>query len=69
MSVVSFSLMWLLVFQHYMIMFGATLANPLVLADKMCIQHDDYDTKAQLVGTIFVVSGVCTLLQTTLGVR
>ena len=56
-------------FQHYLIMFGATVANPMVMTEPLCIDKDDTETKAQLMGTIFVVAGICTILQATVGVR
>ena len=50
-------------------MFGATIANPLVLAPYLCIGENENLAKAELIGTIFVVSGITTLIQTTLGIR
>ena len=55
--------------QHYLVMFGATVANPLVLAPALCISESQNLAKAELIGTIFVVSGITTLLQTILGLR
>lgn len=55
-------------FQHYLIMFGATVANPLVLAKHLCV-GDDNVAKSEIIGTIFFVSGICTLLQTIIGIR
>jgi len=52
--------------QHWLTMVGATIAIPLVLAG--AIGFDGAQT-AQLVGTFFVVSGVATLAQTTIGNR
>uniref|UniRef100_A0A8C1YVY9 Si:dkey-106n21.1 n=1 Tax=Cyprinus carpio TaxID=7962 RepID=A0A8C1YVY9_CYPCA len=49
----------LLGFQHYILAFGGILAIPLILAEPL---------KSQLISTIFV-SGMSTLLQTTLGTR
>uniref|UniRef100_A0A8C2KI13 Si:dkey-106n21.1 n=1 Tax=Cyprinus carpio TaxID=7962 RepID=A0A8C2KI13_CYPCA len=48
----------LLGFQHYILAFGGILAIPLILAEPL---------KSQLISTIFFVSGMSTLLQTTLG--
>ena len=56
-------------FQHYLVMFGATVANPLALAPHLCIDEDDTLTTSMLIGTIFVCSGLATLLQTALGIR
>ena len=55
--------------QHYLVMFGATVTNPLVIAPVICIGEDDNLAKSQIIGTIFFVSGLTTLLQTVLGVR
>ncbi|WP_440990819.1 uracil-xanthine permease family protein [Haloarchaeobius baliensis] len=52
--------------QHYLTMVGATIAIPLVLAGAMGMPAD---VTAKLIGTFFVVSGVATLAQTTLGNR
>jgi nucleobase transporter 1/2 len=54
-------------FQHYLTMFGATVAIPLLLAEKLGLE-----SKAELgmlMGTMFFVSGITTLLQTTWGNR
>ncbi|XP_069485439.1 solute carrier family 23 member 1-like [Ambystoma mexicanum] len=58
----------LLGFQHYILAFGGIIAIPLILAEPLCIGHDNA-VKSQLISTIFFVSGVCTLLQTTVGSR
>ncbi len=52
--------------QHYLTMIGATVAIPLILAGAMEMPAAE---TARLVGTFFVVSGVATLLQTTVGNR
>jgi len=54
----------LLGFQHYLTMIGSTIAVPLVLAGLMGMPEAE---TARLVGTFFVVSGVATLAQTTIG--
>jgi len=54
-------------FQHYLIMFGATVAIPLILKDSLGIT--DPIEVGQLIGTMFLVSGIATLLQTTFGNR
>ena len=53
--------------QHYLTMFGSTLAIPLLLAPKLGIQNPV--ELGWLIGTMFLVSGVTTLLQTTFGNR
>ncbi|MFC4989858.1 MULTISPECIES: uracil-xanthine permease family protein [Saliphagus] len=52
--------------QHWMTMVGSTIAIPLVLSGSLGF---DAAQTAQLVGTFFVVSGVATLAQTTVGNR
>ncbi len=56
----------LLGIQHYLTMIGANVAIPLILAGAMEMPAGE---TARLVGTFFVVSGVATLLQTTVGNR
>ncbi|CAD5112311.1 DgyrCDS1537 [Dimorphilus gyrociliatus] len=58
----------LLGLQHYLTMFGATIVVPLVLAQSLCYDHDNV-AKAEILSTIFFVSGLSTLLQTTFGTR
>ncbi|XP_072519852.1 solute carrier family 23 member 2 isoform X2 [Salminus brasiliensis] len=58
----------LLGFQHYILAFGGILAIPLILAEPLCIK-DNNAAKSQLISTIFFVSGICTVLQTTIGTR
>ena len=53
-------------FQHYLTMIGATVAIPLVLATLMGMPGPQ---TARLIGTFFVVSGIATLAQTTIGNR
>lgn len=52
--------------QHWLTMIGSTIAIPLVLAGAIGFNASQ---TAQLVGTFFVVSGVATLAQTTIGNR
>ncbi|MFW5956329.1 MAG: uracil-xanthine permease family protein [Halorhabdus sp.] len=52
--------------QHYLTMIGANIAVPLILAGLMEMPGD---VTATFVGTFFVVSGIATLAQTTLGNR
>ncbi len=54
--------------QHYLMMFGATLAIPLIICPRMCIEDDD-PAKGNIMSTIIFVSGVVTFLQSTFGVR
>uniref|UniRef100_A0A8C5QU29 Solute carrier family 23 member 1 n=1 Tax=Leptobrachium leishanense TaxID=445787 RepID=A0A8C5QU29_9ANUR len=57
-----------LALQHYILAFGGIIAIPLILAEPLCVKHD-HAVKSQLISTIFFVSGLCTLLQTTFGTR
>ncbi len=54
-------------FQHYLTMFGSTVAIPLLLAPAFGITNPV--EKGWLIATMFFVSGITTLLQTTLGNR
>ncbi|CAL8376008.1 unnamed protein product [Arctogadus glacialis] len=58
----------LLGFQHYILAFGGIIAVPLILAEPLCI-GDNNSAKSDLISTIFFVSGLCTLLQTSIGTR
>ena len=53
-------------FQHYLTMFGSTVAIPLLLKDHLGI-GDDLVALGWLISTMFFVSGISTLLQTTFG--
>lgn len=52
--------------QHYLTMFGATVLIPLILAGAMKMPPED---TALLISTIFLVSGITTWLQSTIGNR
>ncbi|MFQ5962634.1 MAG: solute carrier family 23 protein, partial [Candidatus Methylomirabilales bacterium] len=52
--------------QHYLTMFGATVAIPLLIGNAMGMPPADL---ARLISVIFFVSGITTLLQTTIGNR
>jgi nucleobase transporter 1/2 len=54
-------------FQHYLTMFGSTVAIPLLLAPAFGIEDPTH--VGWLIGTMFFVSGITTLLQTTIGNR
>ncbi|XP_076589466.1 xan_ur_permease domain-containing protein [Chaetodon auriga] len=58
----------LLGIQHCLTAFGGIIAIPLILSQGLCLQHDGL-TQSQLISTIFFVSGICTLLQVTFGIR
>lgn len=53
--------------QHYLTMFGSTLAIPLILAGPLGMT--DPIEKGMLIATMFFVSGITTLIQTTWGNR
>ncbi|TNM95140.1 hypothetical protein fugu_017899 [Takifugu bimaculatus] len=57
-----------LAIQHCLTAFGATISIPLILSEGLCLQHDRL-TQSHLINSIFFVSGLCTLLQVTFGVR
>lgn len=52
--------------QHYLTMLGATVLIPLIIAGPM---GADLNETAQLISTIFFISGINTLIQTTIGDR
>ena len=54
--------------QHYLTMFGSTVAIPLILSEPLGLADRPAEL-AQLIGTMFFVSGIVTLLQTTFGNR
>ncbi len=54
--------------QHYLTMFGSTVAIPLMMAEPLGIA-DDPQKLGWLIGTMFFVSGIATLLQSTIGNR
>uniref|UniRef100_A0A7N6BRU5 Uncharacterized protein n=1 Tax=Anabas testudineus TaxID=64144 RepID=A0A7N6BRU5_ANATE len=58
----------LLGIQHCLTAFGGIIAIPLILSQGLCLQHDGL-TQSHLISTIFFVSGLCTLLQVTFGIR
>ncbi|XP_069014875.1 solute carrier family 23 member 1-like [Embiotoca jacksoni] len=57
-----------LAIQHYLTAFGGMITIPLILSDGLCLQHDSL-TQSRLINTIFLVSGMCTILQVTFGIR
>ncbi|MFC4551114.1 MULTISPECIES: uracil-xanthine permease family protein [Halorussus] len=59
----------LLGFQHYLTMIGATVAIPLALAAALGMFEAAPQQVGRLIGTFFVVSGITTLAQTTIGNR
>jgi nucleobase transporter 1/2 len=55
-------------FQHYLTMFGSTVAIPLILSEPLGLAGKPIEL-GWLIGTMFFVSGITTLLQTTWGNR
>ncbi|XP_048244534.1 solute carrier family 23 member 1-like [Haliotis rufescens] len=58
----------LLGFQQFLTAFGATFSYPILMAPFLCMVGDSVGL-SELIGTVIFVSGLSTLLQTTLGVR
>ncbi|RXG51279.1 Solute carrier family 23 member 2, partial [Armadillidium vulgare] len=54
--------------QHFFIMVGSTLPIPYFLTPLLCLQDDD-PSRGQIISSIFFVSGIVTMLQTTFGCR
>ena len=55
-------------FQHYLTMFGSTVAIPLLLSEPLGLADKPVEL-GWLIGTMFFVSGITTILQTTWGNR
>ncbi|XP_076824585.1 solute carrier family 23 member 2-like isoform X2 [Clavelina lepadiformis] len=57
--------------QHYLVAVGGLIGLPLLVASPLCIANDDEGdvARALLITSLFFVSGICTILQTTFGVR
>ncbi|XP_014680448.1 PREDICTED: solute carrier family 23 member 2-like, partial [Priapulus caudatus] len=49
-------------------MFGSTMIVPLLVTPQMCIPPTS-TAKGEIIATLFFVSGIVTLLQTTFGIR
>jgi nucleobase transporter 1/2 len=59
----------LLGLQHFIIMFGATSAYPLIIASSLCLSKEDKTALPEIIGTTFFCCGISTLLQSFFGVR
>ena len=55
-------------FQHFLTMFGGTITLPVIVANAMCVAGDIV-AKSELISTILFVSGISTILQSTVGTR
>ncbi|ELT89006.1 hypothetical protein CAPTEDRAFT_95564, partial [Capitella teleta] len=53
-------------FQHFLTMFGSTLIIPLLVAPAMCVS-DDIIVTSEILGTSLFISGLITLIQSSLG--
>ena len=49
-------------------MVGGSLTIPFILFPKLCIEEND-PAKGYIISTVFFISGIITLMQTTFGVR
>ena len=54
--------------QHYLTMFGATVAIPFIICPALCMGDSD-PARGYIISTILFVSGIITLLQATFGCR
>ena len=61
----------LLGMQHFLTCLGGTVSIPLILAPAFCLGNDNESNlvKANLMSTLFVGSGICTMIQSTFGNR
>jgi len=59
---------WALGFQHYLTMFGSTVAIPLIMAKPLGLDKSP-EQLGWLIATMFFISGITTLLQSTWGNR
>uniref|UniRef100_H2ZLG6 Solute carrier family 23 member 2 n=1 Tax=Ciona savignyi TaxID=51511 RepID=H2ZLG6_CIOSA len=55
--------------QHFLLSVGGIIGLPLMLAPKLCMGNDEVGNqgRAYVIGTLFVVSGISTILQTAFG--
>uniref|UniRef100_V5H1N1 Putative purine permease pediculus us corporis purine permease n=1 Tax=Ixodes ricinus TaxID=34613 RepID=V5H1N1_IXORI len=54
--------------QHYLIVTSGALSYPFALAPALCMREED-PARGYLISTIFFISGIGTLIQTTFGIR
>ena len=60
------------VWQHYLMMAAGAISVPLLLSSYLCVEVGlvaDELVKAELIGTVFLVAGIITFLQSTFGTR
>uniref|UniRef100_A0A672HN59 Solute carrier family 23 member 2 n=1 Tax=Salarias fasciatus TaxID=181472 RepID=A0A672HN59_SALFA len=53
---------------HYLTAFGGNISICFILFEGLCLQHDSL-TQSYLINNLFFVSGLCTVLQVTFGIR
>ncbi|XP_015595433.1 solute carrier family 23 member 2 isoform X1 [Cephus cinctus] len=54
--------------QHYLTMIGAIVSIPFILTPALCMAEDD-PARSHIISTMILVTGIVTLLQTTVGCR
>lgn len=54
--------------QHYLTMIGAIVSIPFILTPALCMAEDD-PARSYIISTMIFVTGLVTLLQTTIGCR
>jgi solute carrier family 23 (nucleobase transporter), member 1 len=57
-----------IILQHYITFVVGIVSVPVVMCPKLCMLEDDA-ARGELVSTLIFVSGLVTILQTTIGVR
>ncbi|ELU07254.1 hypothetical protein CAPTEDRAFT_98109, partial [Capitella teleta] len=55
-------------YKHYLTMFGRIFALPLLMAPALCVGNNFLVT-AELLGTMLFMSGLVTMLQSSIGIR
>ncbi|XP_053399261.1 solute carrier family 23 member 1-like [Mercenaria mercenaria] len=55
-------------FQHFLTASGSLISLPILLSKFYCMDND-YNALSEIISTVFFVSGIVTLLQTTFGIR
>ena len=58
----------LILSQQFLTMVGGSLTIPFILFPKLCIEEND-PARGYIISTVFFISGLITLMQTTFGVR
>ena len=58
----------MIISQQFLTMVGGSLTIPFILFPKLCIEEND-PARGYIISTVFFISGLITLMQTTFGVR